>query len=45
MSAVTTYTYTSKLYERPALTSSVALDWPGVRLERYRLEAMASPAH
>jgi len=45
MSAFTTYTYTSELYERPALTNSVALDWPGVRLERYQLEAMTLPAH
>ena len=45
MPAVTTYTYTSELYERPALTSSVALDWPGVRLERYQLDAMSLPAH
>ena len=40
-----TYAYTSELYERPALTSSAALDWPGVRLERYQLEAMTMPAH
>ena len=40
-----TYTYTSELYDRPALTSSVALDWPGVRLERYHLEATVLPAH
>lgn len=45
MPAFPTYTYTSELYERPALTSSAALDWPGVRLERYQLEAMALPAH
>jgi AraC family transcriptional regulator len=45
MSAFTTYAYTSELYERPALTSSIAPDWPGVRLERYQLEAMALPAH
>lgn len=44
MSALTTCTYSSELYERPALTSS-ALAWPGVRLERYQLEAMAMPAH
>lgn len=43
MSAFTTYT--SELYERPALTSSVALNWQGVRLERYELDAMAMPAH
>ncbi len=45
MPAFTSYNYTSELYERPALTSSVALAWPGVRLERYQLEAMALPAH
>ncbi|MCB2408957.1 helix-turn-helix transcriptional regulator [Hymenobacter lucidus] len=39
------YTYTSELYESPALTSSVALNWPGVRLERYRLQPMKLPAH
>ena len=43
MAAITTYT--SELYEGPALTSSAALDWPGVRLERYQLAAMALPAH
>ncbi|MCB2377350.1 helix-turn-helix transcriptional regulator [Hymenobacter sp. BT635] len=41
----TPYTYTSELYERPALTSSIALDWPGVRLERYQLDPMDVPAH
>jgi AraC family transcriptional regulator len=45
MPASPTYTYTSELYDRPALTSSVALAWPGVRLEHYQLEAMALPAH
>jgi AraC family transcriptional regulator len=45
MGALTAYTYTSELYERPALASSVTLDWPGVRLERYQLEAMTLPAH
>ncbi len=45
MPASTTCTYTSELYERPALTSSAALAWPGVRLERYQLDAMALPAH
>lgn len=43
MSAITTYT--SELYEAPALASSAALEWPGVRLERYQLAAMALPAH
>ncbi|MDJ0365786.1 helix-turn-helix transcriptional regulator [Hymenobacter sp. H14-R3] len=47
MPATTTasYTYTSELYERPALASSAALAWPGVRVERYQLEAMTLPAH
>jgi len=45
MAALPTYTYTSELYDRPALTSSVALAWPGIRLERYQLEPMAMPAH
>ncbi len=43
MAAVTTYT--SELYERPALASSAALNWPGVRLEHYQLGAMTLPAH
>ena len=45
MPAATSYTYTSEMYDRPALASSVALAWPGVRLERYQLEAMSLPAH
>lgn len=45
MAAFTTHVYTSELYDRPALTSTQALDWPGVRLERYQLEAMALSAH
>ncbi|MFD1470440.1 helix-turn-helix transcriptional regulator [Hymenobacter caeli] len=45
MLALSTYTYTSEMYERPALASSAALSWPGVRLERYQLEAMTMPAH
>jgi AraC family transcriptional regulator len=43
MAAITTYT--SELYERPALASSAALNWPGVRLEHYQLAAMTLPAH
>ncbi len=43
MAAITTYT--SELYERPALASSAALNWPGVRLEHYQLGAMTLPAH
>ena len=45
MPDLTTHTYTSELYERPALASSTELNWPGVRLERYQLDAMALPAH
>ncbi|UOQ71620.1 helix-turn-helix transcriptional regulator [Hymenobacter cellulosilyticus] len=41
----TTCTYTSELYEQPALASSSALNWPGVRLERYQLPATTLPAH
>ncbi|TGE28096.1 helix-turn-helix transcriptional regulator [Hymenobacter metallicola] len=41
----TTCTYTSELYEQPALASSSALNWPGVRVERYHLEATTLPAH
>ncbi len=40
-----TYTYTSEMYDRPALASSAELAWPGVRLEHYQLEAGALPAH
>lgn len=39
------YTYTSELYPQPALASSAALSWSGVRVEHYQLEAMALPAH
>ncbi|UOQ52344.1 helix-turn-helix transcriptional regulator [Hymenobacter cellulosivorans] len=39
------YTYTSELYNHPALTSSAALPWPGVRVEHYQMEAMSLPAH
>jgi AraC family transcriptional regulator len=45
MSAPTRYTYTSEMYERPALASSAELAWPGIRVERYQLEAMTLPAH
>ncbi|PJJ61061.1 helix-turn-helix transcriptional regulator [Hymenobacter chitinivorans] len=41
----TTCTYTSELYEQPALASSSALNWPGARLERYQLPATTLPAH
>jgi len=33
------------LYDRPALASSAEQAWPGLRVERYQLEAMAMPAH
>ncbi|MDU0371893.1 helix-turn-helix domain-containing protein [Hymenobacter endophyticus] len=33
------------LYDRPALASSAGQAWPGLRVERYQLEAMAMPAH
>ncbi|WP_426492689.1 helix-turn-helix domain-containing protein [Hymenobacter sp. 102] len=45
MQAPSRYTYTSELYERPALVSSAELAWPGVRVERFQLEAMTLPAH
>ncbi|GAB3242008.1 hypothetical protein GCM10027346_37930 [Hymenobacter seoulensis] len=32
-------------YDRPALQTSVDQAWPGLRVERYQLEAMALPAH
>ncbi|MGI4822858.1 MAG: helix-turn-helix transcriptional regulator [Janthinobacterium lividum] len=39
------YTYNSEMYGQPAVTSSAAQAWPGLRVERYQLEAMAMPAH
>jgi AraC family transcriptional regulator len=36
---------TSEMYGRPAVASSVAQAWPGLRVERYQLEAMALPPH
>ncbi|MDO7873766.1 AraC family transcriptional regulator [Hymenobacter sp. ASUV-10] len=45
MTIPTSCTYTSELYERPALASSAALAWPGVRVEHYCLDAMTLPAH
>ena len=45
MPAAASYTYTSEMYDRPALASSAELAWPGVRLECFRLEAMTLPAH
>ena len=38
-------TYTSELYNLPALQTSAAQDWPGLRVERYRLAAGGVPAH
>ena len=32
-------------YDRPALQTSAAQAWPGLRVERYQVEAMALPAH
>lgn len=37
--------YDSELYNRPALVSSAALAWPGLRVERHQLGAMELPAH
>ncbi|MBC6700158.1 helix-turn-helix transcriptional regulator [Hymenobacter puniceus] len=39
------YTYHSETYGRPALQTSAAQAWPGLRVERFQLEAMALPAH
>jgi AraC family transcriptional regulator len=39
------YTYNSEMYGQPAVTSSAAQAWPGLRVERYQLEAMEMPAH
>ncbi|MFD2937365.1 helix-turn-helix transcriptional regulator [Spirosoma flavum] len=40
-----TYTYTSEIYDRPALASNTEMTGPGIRVEHYHLEAMALPAH
>ncbi len=40
-----TYTYHSESYGQPALQTSAAQAWPGLRVERFELEAMALPAH
>jgi AraC family transcriptional regulator len=37
--------YVSELFERPALTTSAALAWKGLRVERHRMGAMALPPH
>ena len=38
-------THTAEMYGRPALETSTVQAWPGLRVERYRLEAMELPAH
>ncbi|TGE04299.1 helix-turn-helix transcriptional regulator [Hymenobacter fodinae] len=38
-------TYTSELYTQPALQTSDAQKWPGVRVERYQLAPGGMPAH
>lgn len=39
------YTYHSETYGRPAVETSAGQSWPGLRVERFQLEAMALPAH
>ncbi|MBO2011036.1 helix-turn-helix transcriptional regulator [Hymenobacter negativus] len=39
------YTYHSETYGQPALETSAGREWPGLRVERFQLEAMALPAH
>lgn len=39
------YTYSSEMYGLQAVETSVSQAWPGLRVERYQLEAMAMPAH
>ncbi|MGY2134830.1 helix-turn-helix transcriptional regulator [Hymenobacter sp. HD11105] len=38
-------TYTSELYDRPAVQTSAAQAWPGLRVERFQLSAGGVPAH
>ncbi|OUJ74535.1 helix-turn-helix transcriptional regulator [Hymenobacter crusticola] len=38
-------TYTSELYDLPAVETSAAQAWPGLRVERYQLEPGGVPAH
>jgi AraC family transcriptional regulator len=38
-------TYTSELYNLPALQTSAAQAWPGLRVERYQLASGGVPAH
>lgn len=37
--------YDSEMYARPALVSSQALAWPGLRVERHQLDSVELPAH
>lgn len=39
------YTYSSEMYGLQAAETSVSQAWPGLRVERYQLKAMAMPAH
>jgi AraC family transcriptional regulator len=39
------YTYHSETYGQPALETSAGQAWPGLRVERFQLEAMVLPAH
>ncbi|MDF7815635.1 helix-turn-helix transcriptional regulator [Hymenobacter sp. YC55] len=39
------YTYSSEMYGQQAMETSVSHAWPGLRVERYQLAAMAMPAH
>jgi len=38
-------TYTSELYDQPAVETSAAQPWPGLRVERYQLAVGGVPAH
>jgi AraC family transcriptional regulator len=42
---MSSYTYHSETYGQPALETSAGQEWPGLRVERFQLEAMALPAH
>ncbi|WP_324678501.1 AraC family transcriptional regulator [Hymenobacter sp. GOD-10R] len=39
------YQYNSEMYGQPAAETSAHYAWPGLRVERYQLEAMVLPAH
>ncbi|MBC8082502.1 MAG: helix-turn-helix transcriptional regulator [Hymenobacter sp.] len=43
--AASNYTYHSETYGRPALETSAGQAWPGLRVERFKLDAMVLPAH